>query len=143
MIKKFSRVYPGCIAVLAGAVSLAVTGCSSTKGYDGVPGQGVQVANVRGNGCTFNAVNGKNLGSLVSSVEILPGKNEIVLTVDASNFNSRGPSDPTFKLIMDAQPGVNYVVTGRRGEGRLCAFPIIPDSGEPDFHHAAGCIVRE
>lgn len=128
------------------AVSLLLTtatGCAATKGYDGSAPSGTDVASVRADGVTFHSVNGKPVGMMSHGLEVLPGKSAIVLTVNASNFNSRGPSDPTFLLEFQAEPGANYVVTGQRGDGRVCAWRINPDSGEPDTLRPAGCITQQ
>lgn len=121
---------------------VVLSSCAVTKGYEGAVPEGVIPSQVRGDGVRFLAVNNIPVGASYSELEVLPGRNEIRLQVNASNFNSVGPIEPTFQLPFDAKSGVDYVVTGQRGWGRVCAWEINPETGDPDFHKSAGCIIR-
>ncbi len=126
----------------AGALLLAA-GCSGpTKAYPGDTRSASETATLRPQGVTLRKVNGVDIGFTSSGATILPGTNEIELTVDASNFNVRD-HNTVYKLRLEAQPGATYAITGQRGDGRLCAFPIDGQSGLPDFKAPAGCLYRE
>jgi hypothetical protein len=118
---------------------LVCCSCGSTKGYKGPNDTGVETAQVKAHGVEFQRVNGIEVGINSSGLEILAGKNEIELTINASNYNDRGPNPKVYKIVMNAEPGMKYAVTGRRGSGKLCAFPL-NDAGDPDFSAPAGCI---
>ncbi len=119
-------------------VSLLI-GCTTTRGYDGPAQPKAQVATIKAHGVRFHSVNGKPVGVSSSTVEVLPGRNEIELTVDESNYVA-GSESKLFLLPLNVEAGKSYAVTGRRGDGRLCAWPIIPETGDPADRNAAGCI---
>ena len=124
-----------------GILGLMLTACSMTKGYEG-PSRGAdEVARVHAHGVTFKSVNGIDVGSVSSGLEIPPGETEIRLLVNASNFNARGIDHSDYLLRMVAEAGREYSVTGKRGHRRLCAFPLNENTGQPEFDRPAGCIV--
>lgn len=88
-------------------------------------------------------MNGKDVAATSSGATVLPGQNELEVSIDQSNFNLRDPNQARFKLRLDAKAGVTYAITGQRGDGRLCAFPLDPQNGLPDFRSPAGCLIRE
>ncbi|MCB0322861.1 MAG: hypothetical protein KDD69_04785 [Bdellovibrionales bacterium] len=120
---------------------LCCAGCSTATGYEGPRKAAEEVATVEGWGVTLHRVNGKTIGVNASGVEVLPGSNEFELTVDASNYHTTGPEDGARFLTMQAEAGSKYAVTAKRGDGRVCAFPL-DMQGDPDFSHPAGCLER-
>lgn len=126
---------------LALPLALAATGCTTTKGYSGPTRPDDQLATVVAHGVTFESANGVRVGSFSSKVEVPAGKNEFELTINPANFNDPDRPRRNYKLIMQAEAGKTYAITGRRGDARLCAFPLTK-SGDPDFSASAGCIVR-
>ena len=117
----------------------ALIGCTTTRGYDGPAQPKNQVAVVKAHGVRFHRVNGKPVSVSSSTVELLPGRNEIELTVDESNYVA-GSEAKLFSLPLAVEAGKSYAVTGRRGNGRLCAWPIVPETGDPSDRNPAGCI---
>lgn len=116
--------------------------CSVVRGFSGGSANRADLAIVRGHGVFIERVNQTLISDTVSGVLVLPGRNEVDFTIDPSTFNSRGPDEHVYKIIFEAAPGTQYVITGQRGDGRLCAWPIVPESGDPDFSKPAGCAVR-
>lgn len=121
--------------------ALSFTACAMTKGYEGPSRSSGEVARIHAHGVAFKEVNGIDVGSTSGGVEVLPGENEIRLLVNASNFNSKGIDKSLYSLKMIAEAGVEYSVTARRGDRRLCAFPLNPANGQPEMSKPAGCIV--
>ena len=119
-------------------------GCTGpTKAYSGSSRSSDETATLIPQGVTLLKVNGVDVPTTSSGAIVLPGPAEIVLSINQSNFNLRDPVASSYKLRLDAKPGVRYAITGQRGDGRLCAFPIDPESGLPDFKASAGCLYRE
>jgi hypothetical protein len=116
--------------------------CSATKGYSGSSRSASEVAVVRGYGVTLHQVNGVDVSSFSSTVEILPGENVIQLSINASNFNSRDVERNLYTLKMKAEAGMQYAVTSKRGYGPVCAYLIEPETGATDYSSSAGCITR-
>lgn len=130
-----------CISVLL--LSALLSSCSGlTRGYSGPTRADSETAILLPQGCSLRTVNGIDVGNTSSGARVLEGQNEIELTVDESNFNSRGRDENRYKLRLDAKAGISYAITGRRGDGRLCAFPLDPGTGQPDLLSPAGCIAR-
>lgn len=130
-------------SLLAASIAALLSSCVTSRGFQGSVPDGVTPAVVRGDGVKFLSVNGISLSDFSQEVEVLPGKNSITLSVNASNYIARAPEDPTFLLEFTAESAAKYVVTGRRGNGRLCAWKLNVQSGDPDFSSPAGCIVRQ
>lgn len=125
--------------ILSCALIALLSGCTTTRGYDGPAQPKDKVAVVKAHGVRFHRVNGKPVSVSSAGVELLPGRNEIELTVDESNYVA-GSDSKLFQLPLNVEAGKSYAVTGRRGDGRLCAWPIMPETGEPMDRNAAGCI---
>lgn len=134
---------------IAGAMLIVtlLTACVAARPqrfYDGAPKPLGEVAVVRSHGATLKEVNGQRVDGDTSEVHVSPGPNVVRLSLNASNFNARDPEDRRlYRLDLDAKAGTTYIVTGRRGEARWCAFPVIPGTGRPDFYNPAACVVRE
>lgn len=124
-----------CLLISAGLIS----GCFTQRAYNDNPAEGVEPATVRGHGVTLEKVNSVPVSVNTARVEVLPGKNEVALTVNSSNFNYSERSGDVHTLVFEAAPGTDYVITARRGGGRVCAFPL-SSSGDPRFNTPAGCI---
>ena len=122
---------------------LSLPSCTTAKGYTGSGPVGLKTAVVRAHGVTFHTVNGIEVGATATGVEVLPGENEIRLTINASNFNDRGLNSTVYTLLFDAEPGKEYSVTGRRGDARLCAWEIDQNNGQPNFREPRGCISKQ
>ena len=114
-----------------------------TKAYPGSTKSNGETALIKPQGVTLRRVNGVEISAASSGARILPGANEVELTIDASNFNSPGLDANVYKLKLDAKPGVAYAITGQRGGGYLCAYPINPSTGLAEFTNPAGCLTRE
>ena len=121
--------------------SLLFSACVTRKGYSGASLPAGELATVVAHGVAFESANGIPVGVLSSSIEIPAGKNELLLTINASNFNDADNAQRQYKLTMLAEGGKTYAITGRRGDARLCAFPLL-SSGDPDFNASAGCVER-
>ncbi len=132
------------ICFLIGLVAMFSSGCfGTTQAYPGGSRSGAETATLIPQGVRLHKVNGFDIGTLSSGVTIIPGPNEIELSLNESNFNLRDPSQARYKLLMDAKPGMKYAITGQRGDGRLCAFPLDPRTGQPEFSAPAGCLTRQ
>ncbi len=132
------------LTLLVGAILLClINGCSGpTRAYSGSARAADETALLRPQGVTMRKVNGVELSSTSSGATVLPGSNTVELTVDQSNFNAPDRAPTLYTLQLNAQSGVTYAITGARGDGRLCAFPLFPESGLPNFSSPAGCAVR-
>jgi hypothetical protein len=118
-----------------------VYGCATTKGYSG--SSSGPTATIVAHGVSFQSVNGIEVGTLSSGLEVLPGKNVIELTVNRSNYNSGTVAPEVFILVLNAEGGRRYSVTGpRTGGNNLCAYPL-DSQGDPEFQSPAGCIQRQ
>jgi len=114
-----------------------------TKAYPGSTKSNEDTALIKPQGVTLRRVNGVDISAASSGARILPGENEIELTIDASNFNSPGLDPQIHKLTIRVRAGVDYAITGERGGGYLCAYPINPSTGLTEFSEPAGCLTRE
>jgi len=131
--KQVSLIFELCLLIVL------VSACGVTKGFGGSAQDRAKVAIVRPHGVDFKSVNGISVGAGSTGLLILPGINEIELTINATNYHDTSDPRRVHKLVMTAEPGKEYAVTARRGDGRLCAFPL-NTSGAPDFSAAAGCV---
>ena len=132
------------LQVTAASFCLLVGGCSGpTQAYPGAARSASETATLRPQGVSLVRVNGVAISMTSSGASVLPGNNDVELTIDASNFNSADKDTNIYKLRLDAQPGVTYAITGARGDGRLCAFPLYADTGLPNFNSPAGCVYRD
>lgn len=128
--------------LIVGTILITGTGCNPMRGYEGPARDRSEVAVVRGHGVRFHRVNGRSFGVTEAGVEVLPGQNVFELTIDSSNYSGVMLGDPgVLTMTMNAEAGRNYYITGRRGDGRLCAFPVIAATGDPDLTKPAGCVV--
>lgn len=135
--------YLSLTSVIASVVLAVGTGCVSQKAYSGSSLDKEQKATVVGHGVTLHKVNGVSIAAIATGAEVAPGKNQIELSINSSNYNGRAPESPIYTLVLNAEAGKEYAITGRRGERNLCAWPLDPQTGDPDFGHPAGCIARE
>lgn len=134
---------PRCVSLFSLGFYLLCSACSSVKGYSGEVPEGVKIARVRGEGVRFHSINDLSLGSFDGEIDVLPGKNSLRLSVNASNYVANPTADPVMRLDFEAAENTTYVVTGRRGDRRLCAWRLDTGTGEPVFQNPAGCAVRE
>lgn len=105
---------------------------------------GSDVAVVRAHGASLREVNGQPVRRDASEAHLAPGSNVILLSINASNFNAREPEDRRlYRLDLVAEPGASYVVTGRRGEARWCAWPVDRKSGQTVFQTPGACVTRQ
>src|SRR5689334_252967 len=93
------------------AVMLLSSGCTGpTNAFSGsLPDD--QTATIRPQGVTLRRVNGVDIGATSSGARVRAGTNEIELTIDNSNFNSRDVDTNIYKLRLEAQPGATYAIT--------------------------------
>ena len=138
---ELSRLRAVCFVTLTTLLFAACTG--TTQGYAGAARSSDEVATVKPQGVRIHRVNGVDVAATSSGATVLPGTNELELSIDQSNFNLRDPRESRFKLRLEAKAGVTYAITGRRGGEGLCAFPIDPGNGQPDYTAPAGCLYRE
>ncbi len=122
---------------------LTLNGCLTTRAYDGPARSSSEVSRVKIHGGNFIRVNGISIGDSTSEVEVLAGRNVVELAVSATNFQARNEGEPVLKLALIAKPATNYIITGQRGDGRLCAWPVQEDTGDPDFSSPSGCVYRD
>lgn len=133
-----------CVLIVILSATGILSGCTGpTKAYTGPSRSADETATLIPQGVTLLRVNGIDIPTTSSGAVVLAGRTEIELSIDQSNFNLKDPSQPSYKLRLDAKAGRRYAITGQRGDGRLCAFPIDPTSGLPDFKASAGCLYRE
>lgn len=121
---------------------LLVSACSPQQMFGGPAKKKAEVAIVRGWGVQLLSVNKIPVGVNSAGVVILPGANTFLISPNASNYHDVKDSSASFKLEMLAQAGVEYAITSKRGESRICAFPLSPSTGDPVFEKAAGCATR-
>lgn len=132
-----------CVLCLCVLCLTALSGCSLAKGYGGPEKQPNQLAIIRAHGVTLHQVNGIEIGATSAGVLVLPGRNQLQLTINQSNYNDPGPNTQLYELYVNAEAGKQYSVTGKRGDGRLCAWELDATTGEPNFSKAAGCITPQ
>jgi hypothetical protein len=130
------------MAVIGLMCALLFSGCTTTKAYPGDARPSSELALLRGYGVTMQTVNAVQVGITSGAVKILPGPNEVKLTINASNFNSPGIDDYVYTLKFNAEAGKEYVITSQRGIGRVCAWLVNPLTGSPDFTKSAGCLTK-
>ncbi len=116
-------------------------GCGFTNAFSGSPKTDT-LAVVRGYGVTIHEVNAVKVSSMAKGALVLAGRNEIRFSINESNFNAGDNVDVVYMIVMQAEPGKEYAITAKRGEGRVCAFLIDPATGSPDFQKSAGCAIR-
>ena len=121
-------------------LSMGLLGCGTTKAYEGPSRSSDQVARLLAHGVRFHTVNGVSVSAFSSSVTVLPGKNVITLSTEPGSYTARDIENTELTIEFDAVAGTTYAVTGRRGEQRLCAFPINSESGDIDLTKPAGCL---
>ena len=126
--------------LIATLLALLVVGCSSQQAYLGSHRANDEIAVIRGFGVSLRKVNDIEIGSNSSAVDVLPGKNRVVVTADASNYNMLGSEGTFLVLEVNAEAGKQYAITSQRGIGRLCAYEIESSTGQPDYHRSAGCL---
>ncbi len=125
--------------ILGCLLFLGIVGCATTKGYEGPSRASGETATVKAFGVEFYSVNGISVGANSSGLSVLPGRNQIELVVNASNFNAREDGNKRMILNIDVEAGKTYAVTGPRGGGGLCAYPLNA-AGDPIFQEPAGCL---
>jgi hypothetical protein len=116
-----------------------ISACSATKGYDGPTRSSDELATVKAFGVEFYFVNGKAVSATSSGLSLLPGHNQIEFTVNASNFNAAQDGKKRMILNVNLEAGKTYAVTGPRGGGGLCAYPL-NSAGDPIYEEPAGCL---
>jgi hypothetical protein len=121
-----------------GALTMGCTGAQ--RGYDGPARESAEIAVVRTAGVTLEKVNGKKVGSTADAAEVLPGTNSIDFTINGGNYGLRTADYGLFTVDFNAEPGKSYVITGQRGDGKLCVWERFEDTGLPDLEKPAGCI---
>lgn len=94
---------------------------------------------VRAYGVKIHSVNGEPYGVNTSRAVISPGTNEFVVSAEASNYQMLGNANIPMKITVQAEAGKDYAITGARGDRRLCAFPLLSETGQPDYSSPAGC----
>ena len=125
--------------LLTGPLLLAA--CSYTTGYASNDGN-EKPAYVVGHGVSIREVNGISVGSLSRGAKVLPGPNEIKVSIDGGSINLGDPAGGLHTLKITAAPGATYAVSSQRGVGRMCAFLIDQQTGELNYHASAGCAER-
>ncbi|MFN8391662.1 MAG: hypothetical protein U0136_15340 [Bdellovibrionota bacterium] len=129
--------------IFSGAMILCATAlpaCGATKAYSGPSRSSGEVATLLPQGVSFVRVNGKAIPATSSGAEVLAGKNTVEFTVDESNFNSADRNPKVYLIELEAVGNTTYAVTGQRGGSGLCAFPLVPETGQPDSTRPAGCV---
>ena len=112
--------------------------CGLQKAFSGPNKSKTNIAVVRGHGVSLRTINGNAISSMSSGAIILPGRNKIEFMIDGANYNSRGPDHSTYSLELLAEAGKEYIITGKRGDGRLCAWESV--NGSPDYGKPSGCV---
>lgn len=120
-------------------LGFAVSGCGVQKAYDGSAPGGTAL--ILAHGVNLVEVNGKEIGINTAEVEVLPGPAVIRLKMDRSNYNF-GDNEKIYRIDLPAEAGREYVITGRRGTGMLCAFPR-DLRGAIDLGNPAACITKD
>ena len=116
----------------------SASGCGLQKAFSGPTRDSAQIAVVRGHGVSLMRINGNAISSMSSGAIILPGRNTVEFVIDGANYNSRGPDHNTYMLELFARPGTEYIITGKRGDGRLCAWEAV--NGSPNYKKPAACL---
>ena len=98
---------------------------------------------IKTQGVSVQEANGIRISPFSDKVEVLAGMNILILAVNPGNFGLSAAKSDTLRLTFNAAAGETYLVTARRGYGRLCAYPLKPTSGKPDFDRPAGCVLRQ
>ena len=121
----------------------SVMGCSHiTKGYPGSSRDSKELARVYGYGVTLREVNGIKVSSNSRGIEVVPGRNEFLLTTNLGNYQMIDSSQAEYYLSIESEAGVTYHVTSQRGSPSICAYQVNELTGKPDFGKSVGCVVR-
>jgi len=128
---------------LAWVMIFLLGGCGAQRMYSGA-GQGSRhVAIIYAHGVAIHRVNGIPFSANSNAAEVLPGRTEVLFTINSSNFTARLEDTAAYKLVFNAEEGKEYSVTTQRGDGRVCAWEISAVTGKPDFGKSAGCFTRQ
>jgi hypothetical protein len=126
------------------ALAFSLQACSTlTKGFHGPYCACKNPSILRPQGVTLREVNGISVGPFSTGVEVLPGKNEVVLTLNPGNFTQAGASAVRYRLTMTAQGNREYAITTEPGRGHICAYEVDPHTGKPLYTISAGCAAME
>ena len=130
-----------CSSIAAGAAALA--GCTGlAKGFNGPSCSCQNPAVLRPEGVTIEEVNGVVISPFSTGVEILPGRNLVIVAINPGNFGISDSARPVYQLELDAVAGRHYSLTAKPGHGYICAYERQTATGKPDFAKSAGCAVR-
>jgi hypothetical protein len=121
---------------------LLFSACGAHKAYDGPSRRSSEVATVKSYGVTIRKVDDRSIGSSTTSVQVLPGKHEILVTPNASNYGMLNRKDSQLYIVMNAEAGKQYAITSKRGVRTLCAYECREGTSQPDFGRSAGCVVH-
>lgn len=114
-----------------------LTGCIGPQSF--VTDSSSGSALIKAFGVTIHKVNGQDFSSISSGALIPLGSNEILLSVDASNFQMLNTDKSLIRIRFTASKDTTYAITSARGYRRLCVYPLAKESGLPDYNHPAGC----
>ena len=98
-----------------------------------------RVALIRTQNVELLSINGSRV-DVSQAVVIIAGRNDIEFRWPRYQEDFRLPT--VYRLVMNAESGVEYVITPHPKSGFLCAWRSDPESGI-DFEANAGCVSRQ
>lgn len=123
------------------AVCCVFTSCALARGYSGAQRPASELATVRGHGVTIHQVNDIEIGTTAPGILVPEGKNVIYFTINSSNFNNPEEIRTLRELDVVVQGGREYIITGQRGKGQVCAWGVSTTDGSIDYSDSsAGCL---
>lgn len=125
------------------AIFITLSGCSLAKGYHGATLPDSELATLRGHGVTIHQVNDLEIGATAAGVSVPAGENRIYFTINASNYQDQGTITDLYEIKATVVAEKEYVITGQRGDGRVCAWLVSETNGLPDFGQSAGCVIAK
>lgn len=115
--------------------------CTLARGYSGSTRPASELATIRGHGVTIHQVNDIEIGPTAPGVQVPGGKNVIYFTINSSNFNNPEEVRTLRELEVELRGGKEYIITGQRGDGQVCAWSVSTTDGSIDYSdHSAGCV---
>lgn len=139
---KSKTIFQGVLACALLCSTLGISACSLDRAYTGPSRSADEVAVIRAHGTRFERVNGISVSHFASGAEVLPGPVTVEIQIEPANFNARTDHN-SYTIQMNAEAGMEYLITGQRGIGKLCAWEVKKDTGRTDFSKPVGCISKQ
>lgn len=117
-------------------------GCTAQHISSGGNSKSGGTATILPHGVSLETVNGESVSMFSNGAEVPAGPVVAVFDVDQASYQLPDRAHSVLSIHFDAVAGMTYIITGRRGDGRLCAFPKL-ENGQPDLTSPAGCVTRE